>query len=216
MDAAVRLSHGYLPDAKVSVHPVKTRSENAKLRTAITAYLIWQPQPPHAGRTTPKPLSNQHGQNPPLVFWDASFTPFPSFFILSSFPLNHGSPPRKLNPRSRPGAPTAGSDARVHGPIAIHPAGRVGSLQGPSCWAEMGAGRGLQGLQSGRANKTRSSREPVKGTWSQQAARPAAPELVTPCGHPRGAAQAEASGPAPEIIVVAPSQTWVTGDSTGC
>lgn len=129
------------------------------------------------------------------------------FFILSSFPVNHGSPPRKLNPRSRPGAPTAGSNARVHGPTAIHPAGQVGSLLGPSCWAEMGAGRGLQGLQSGRADKTQSSREPVKGTRSQQAAWPAAPKLVTPCGHPRGAAQAGASRPAPEIIVVAPSQT---------
>lgn len=39
MDAAVRLSHGYLPDAKVSFHPVKNRSENAKPQTAITAYL---------------------------------------------------------------------------------------------------------------------------------------------------------------------------------
>lgn len=37
-------------------------------------------------------------------------------------PLNHGSPPRKLNPRSRPGAPTAGSGACVHGPTAIQPA----------------------------------------------------------------------------------------------
>lgn len=136
------------------------------------------------------------------------FYSFPIFFfILSSFPVNHGSPPRKLNPRSRPGAPTAGSNARVHGPTAIHPAGQVGSLLGPSCWAEMGAGRGLQGLQSGRADKTQSSREPVKGTRSQQAAWPAAPKLVTPCGHPRGAAQAGASRPAPEIIVVAPSQT---------
>lgn len=144
------------------------------------------------------------------------FYSFPIFFHIVLLPPQSRLTSKETEPAQQARS-SHGRERCLRARPHSHPSSRrVGSLLEPSCWAEMGADRGLQGLQSGRANKTRSGTGSVKGTRSQQAARPAAPALVTPCGHPRGTAQARASGPAPELIVVAPSQTWVTGDSTGC
>lgn len=88
-----------------------------------------------------------------------------------------------------------GSDARVHAPQpASQPAGRVGSLLGPSCWAEMGADRGLQGRESGRADKTRGAQS-LWGKPKPAGSQASSSRGVSPCGHPGGRPRLGPAGP---------------------
>lgn len=200
----------------VIFHPLKNSNENAKTQTAVMVYLTCPPRLPHACRTTTKQFYTQQRQNPPFVFSLRSFFySFPFlFFILFSFTLNHCSLPRKLSLHSRPWAPAAESDASEHGWRSIQSDWWGSSLR-PSCWAERGVDR-----QRATGTRQRESQPDTKqhraGEAGLEDSRQPGQKLTRyskPRGNPRGTAWASSSGPTPELTAVAPSQTWVTGDS---
>lgn len=123
------------------------------------------------------------------------FHPFPIFSHIVLLPPQSWLTSKETEPARPAWSSHGGSDARVHAPQpASQPAGRVGSLLGPSCWAEMGADRGLQGRESGRADKTRGAQS-LWGKPKPAGSQAGSSRGVSPCGRPGGRPRLGPAGP---------------------
>ena len=133
-------------------------------------------------------------------------SPFPVFSHIVLLPPQSWLTSKETEPARQARSSHGGSGARVHAP-------QPASLQHgrAACWGRPAGLKWVQteGCRGGKAGEP-TRLEEHRACGGDRSLQAASRQL------PRSPAFWPPRGAAPELTLVAPSQTWVTGDSTGC